>query len=197
MAKTATRTSTLMMEAASAVGANIRIDVRTINIPKKLREQAEEALKGLITTLPDPITYPIEIPEDTDAATRAIISDLIIQFVSMSEYEVPIPEGGPSCGNGQCMVDEKLVCCPPPPSTIMASVNGDGLTIINKKAFLTPIFFDLKFYDKDNKPLIAYQGTLSEKPSIRFYRVIDEEILKYVEVKVGENYQYLNVSTTA
>ncbi len=164
--KTAGKKNTLTMKTALA-GGNIRIDVHAIKIPEELRVQAEDELFRLIPTLPNPITYPLAIPTNTDNPTRMIISDWAIQYVSMLEYEKIID--GPNCGNGQCIVDGELICCPKDdPDTLMASVDGEGVTVIHKKAFLAPLFFDLKFYDSANMPLIAYQGTLSGNPQVRY-----------------------------
>jgi hypothetical protein len=195
MAKTIARTHRLEVESIARPRRNVTINIKITNVPKMLMAQARNALLPFFNnTLPNPIPYPlpIDLPEGTDDATIIKVRDLLIQYFLMREYVAIIEgiDGEPQCDNGQCMVAGVLDCCPKPPDTLMAVAEGEKSLIITKNAYMVTSDMSVRFLDSTNASLYAVPASPTNRNDLRYYRLLDDELLDHIEVKIAENYQY-------
>lgn len=170
--------------AASNGVSGIRIDIRVVNVPELLKLKAEEALRALIPELPEDISYPID-PDLIPEGKGIEVSDLLIDYLTMSEFSIRVEKGGPGCGNGQCVINGKLLCCdPPPPENLMATMNDS--TFIERHAYTVPSFFKLTFLDNSGNDIDFIIKSVKEKPHLSYYRVLDEELIEHINIEVKD-----------
>ena len=169
--------------AASNGVSGIRIDIKVVNVPELLKLKAEEELRALIPELPEDISYPID-PDLIPEGKGIEVSDLLIDYLTMSEYSIRVEKGGPGCGNGQCMVEGRLLCCEPPPPTLMATMND--ATFIERHAYAVPSFFKLTFWDNRGSEMDFIIKSVQANPNMSYYRVLDEELIDHINVEVKD-----------
>ena len=185
IAKSNSKAKARVLAASNGNGVSgIRIDIKVVNVPELLMLKAEEALRALIPELPDEdISYPID-PDLIPEGKSTEVSDLLIDYINMTEYSNRVEKGGPGCGNGQCMIGSVLVCCEPPPPTLMATLNDS--TFIERHAYAVPNFFKLTFLDNAGNEMDFIIKSIQANPHLSYYRVLDEELIVHINVEVKD-----------